>query len=150
VIADKFQQQTLALMTGLKFPTAAEKQQAQMLMQQIQRNSKCATTDTAATAATTRRADAGSSTPHRRSAAAATLASRCSAATGLEARRGEHIAGHAFRPATRRKVDVETDSTIASSLSEDMKGLEELLTALVSWINGTGGCASEALFRWRR
>ena len=155
VIADKFQQQTLALMTGLDFPTAAEKQQAQMLMQQIQQQ-QMAQQQPQMQPQPVQQQQGGPMPggppqppmagnpppgppppqgPPPPSPQQMEQLQRVLNAPSWE----DILAVMHSDPQREYKVDVETDSTIASSLSEDMKGLEEVLTALVNWINGSAG-----------
>jgi len=99
IIAEKFQPETLSTMTGLKFPSMEEKQQALMAQQQ------------------------GQEVPPE----------------VLKTPTWEEVI-QLLRDDKQRtfKVDIETDSTIAASVGEDMAGLREVLQGVVEVINGFG------------
>lgn len=92
IIAEKFQQETLMQMSGVKIPTAQEKQQAQAM---------------------------GQPPP--------------------ELPTWEEVIALMRDNAQRQyRIDIETDSTVASSLEGDMKGLQEVLGGITQLVQGLG------------
>lgn len=110
VIGENFSPETLGKMTGLQFPTAMQKQQAQLAMQAMQQNPQPAP-------------------PEKQQQ----LQQMMSMPTW------EDIMGVLRSDMAREyRVDIETDSTVAQSLQQDMAGLEEVLTAIVKFWQGVG------------
>jgi ribosome recycling factor len=109
VIADKFSQQTLATMTELQFPTAAEKAQLAASIQQAQMQPP---------------PQPGQPPPPPPPDPAL-----------LQVPTWEDILGTMRNNALRYfKVDVETDSTVAGTLDADMTGMSEVLKAVTQVI----------------
>ena len=105
IIANKFAPETLAAMTNLTYPTQAQKLMAQQQMQMRAQGS----------------AQAGQQPPPPDPATQAML----SAPTW------EDITGLMRKDMLRQfKVDVETDSTVAGSLNDDMAGMSQVVQAL--------------------
>lgn len=109
VIGENFDPQTLAQMTGLQFPTAMMKQQAQLQMQAPQQ-------------------------PGQPPAQPDPKVQQMLAMPTWE------DIMQVFRSDMQReyRVDVETDSTVAQSLQQDMDGIKEVLTSVVEVIQGFG------------
>jgi hypothetical protein len=106
VIGEHFSQQTLAQMTGLHFPTAAQKQQAMAAAQE---------------------------------AAATGQQSAPPDPAMMQSPTWEDIMAVLQSDMQREyRVDVETDSIIASTLQNDMAGLAEVLGGLVKFWQGAG------------
>lgn len=108
VIGEEFGYQTLAKMTGLNFPTALQKQQAQLAMSVMQQNPQAV--------------------PPEKAQQLQQMLSMPS---------WEDIMGVLKNDMEREyRIDIETDSTVAESLQQDMEGLKEVLTAVVELWNG--------------
>jgi len=107
VIAEKFSYQTMAKMTGLKFPTNMEKQQAQYQYQQHMQQIQVQAQQTGQ------------------------QPQQVPPPEILNTPSWEDIdAMLKNNPDREFRIDIETDSTIASTLSEDMQGLQEIMTGL--------------------
>lgn len=110
VIGENFDPQTLSQMTGLQFPTNAQKQMIQVQMQAMQQQP--------------------GQPPNPQ-------AQQMQQALSMPS--WEDIMGVLQSDMQREyRVDVETDSTVAQSLQQDMEGLREVYTALVELWNGAG------------
>lgn len=112
VIGEQFDPQTLAQMTGLNFPTQQQKMaiqlQAQAMQQQAQANSQAPP-------------------PPQLQAIQ----------NALQMPTWEEIMAVLRSDMQREyRVDVETDSTVAQSLQQDMAGLKEVLTSVVELFQG--------------
>lgn len=108
VIGENFDPQTLAQMTGLQFPTAEQKQMIQMQMQAMQQQQP---------------------PPPEMQAMQ----------NAITMPTWEDIMGVLKSDMQREyRVDIETDSTVAQTLAQDMQGLQEVLTGLVQFWEGVG------------
>lgn len=114
VMGEQFDPQTLSQMTGLKFPTQADKIKAQMQAQQLSAQQK----------PIDEKLQAMLMTPS-----------------------WEEIMQVLKSDLAREyRVDIETDSTVADTLANDMQGLREVLTGLTQFWQGAGpAVASGAL-----
>lgn len=113
VIGEHFDPQTLAQMTGLQFPTNAQKQEIQLTIQAFQQSGQQMTPEIQQKAEQAQQA--------------------------LSMPSWEDIMGVLRSDMQREyRVDVETDSTVAQSLSQDMEGLHEVLTSVVELFTGLG------------
>lgn len=111
VIGEHFSVETLGKMTGLNFPTAIQKQQAQLLAQQFQ----------------------GQQIPQEFQQKAQQVQQM------LQMPSWEEIKAVLANDMQREyRVDVETDSTVAESLTKDMEGMREVLTSVVEFWQGAG------------
>jgi len=109
IIAERFQPETLYAMTGLQFPDAQQKQQAMMQYQQQAQMAQ----------------QQGQQPPPPPQIA--------------NIPSWQEIIGVMRDDAMRTfKVDIETDSTVAAAMEDDMSGLQEAMTGLVGLINGFG------------
>lgn len=108
VIAEKFSIDTLAKMTGLKYPSAQEKAEAQVLLKQAQADS------------------AQQQNPQIQQLQ--DVISKPSWEEILQVMRND--------PAREFRIDIETDSTISATLNEDTVALKELLTGIVQFVDG--------------
>jgi hypothetical protein len=109
IIADRFQPETLMTMTGLQYPMEAQKQQATMQYQ-------LATAQARAT---------GQQPPPPPA-----VLSQPTWADIIACLRNDAM--RTF------KVDIETDSTVAASMEDDMAGLQQVIGGVVEVINGFG------------
>lgn len=115
VIGEQFQVETLAQMTGLNFPTAEQKAQATGLLHKLQAAQQ-----------------AGQQVPIDPQKVQAAQAM-------LSMPTWEDIKGVLASDISRQyRVDIETDSTVAETLQNDMQGLQEVLTGLTAFWNGVG------------
>ncbi|HYC01627.1 MAG TPA: hypothetical protein VEC57_21025 [Candidatus Limnocylindrales bacterium] len=117
VMCSKYDWQTFAEITGLQYPTAQEKQAAQMQLQQAQRTPPQVDPMT------------GQAMPPPPPDPAMLKAA--------ESPSWEEIS-EVMKSDRQRcyKVDIETDSTIAETLEMDMAGMQEALTAIMTFISG--------------
>lgn len=116
VIGENFDPKTLALMTGLQFPTALQKQQGQLMMQQAQLAQQ-----------------QGQQIPPEVAQKVQNLQQQ------LKLPSWEEIMAVLRSDIQREyRVDVETDSTVAQSLQQDMEGMREVITAIVEMVQGFG------------
>ena len=114
----KFSQQTLAQMTGLQFPTAQQKQQAQAMLQQIQMQAQ-------QQPQVPGQPPAQSPPPPPQILAAAQLPS------------WEEIMGLLTNDLQRNyRVDIETNSTVDAEATEDKANMGEFLNAIAQFMNG--------------
>lgn len=108
IIAERFQPETLMAMTGLQYPTAAQKAQAQQAIQAAQQQ------------------------PGMPQAAAPQVDPSI-----LQSPAWENIIGCLRNDAMRTfKVDIETDSTVALTIQDDMAGLHEVISGVVEIFQG--------------
>lgn len=108
VIGEHFSYETLSKMTGLQFPTALQKQELQLKAQAAQQTDQQIPPDVM---------QQGQQI--------------------LSMPTWEDIKGVLSNDMQREyRVDVETDSTVAESLTKDMDGLHEVLTSVVELFNG--------------
>jgi hypothetical protein len=115
VMGSKYDQATFAEITGLEYPTAQQKQQAQGQLKAMQQPQMDPATGQAAP-------------PPAPDPAMLKMA---------QAPSWEEIMAVIQNDAKRcYKVDIETDSTIAETLETDMAGLQEALTAVMNFISG--------------
>ncbi len=120
VIGENFEPQTLAQMTGLQFPTAQQKQMIQVQMQAMQAQAQQAQQ---------------SQQPGQPPAQPPPQLESMQRALSMPS--WEDIMGVLRSDMQREyRVDVETDSTVAQSLQQDMEGLKEVLTGLVEFWQG--------------
>lgn len=113
VIGENFDPQTLAQMTGLQFPTNVQKQQIQLQMQALQQQQQ---------------------QPGQPPQQPPPLQAMQNA---LKMPSWEDIMGVLQNDMQREfRVDVETDSTVAQSLQQDMEGLKEVMGGIVELWNG--------------
>lgn len=118
VIGEHFSQETLAQMTGLQFPTAVMKQQAQLQLQAAQ-------------------AQAVPQQPGQPPAAPPPPDPNVQKMLSMPT--WEDIMGVLRSDMQREyRVDIETDSTIAQSLQQDMEGLKEVVGGIVEFWQGVG------------
>lgn len=110
VIGENFSYQTLEKMTGLQFPTAMQKQQAQLQMQAMQQNPQAVPP------------------PMQQQ-----LQQMMSMPTWEDIM---HIMGSDMEREYR--IDIETDSTVAQSLQQDMEGMKEVISGIVEFWQGVG------------
>lgn len=116
VIGEHFDQQTLAQMTGLQFPTALQKQQAQLLLQAAQQVQQ-----------------QGQQIPQEAAQKIEFLQEQ------MKMPSWEDVLGVLQSDMQREyRVDVETDSTVAENLQQDMEGLREVVGGLVEFWQGAG------------
>lgn len=116
VIGENFSTQTLGAMTGLQFPTGLQKQQGQLQMQAAQ--------------------GAMQQNPQIGQQLAPKLQQLQQM---LSMPSWDDIMGVLKSDMQREfRVDIETDSTIAESLQQDMSGLQEVLTGIVNFWQGVG------------
>lgn len=115
VMGENFAPETLAKMTGLNFPTAQQKQAIQLQIQAGQQQLQ------------------GQPVPPE-------LQQKLQQAQqALSMPSWEDIMGVLRSDMQREyRVDVETDSTVAESLTKDMQGMKEVLTSVVEVIQGFG------------
>lgn len=117
VIGEQFDVQTLAQMTGLQFPTAEQKAMAKMALQQLQAQQQ------------------PGQPPMAPQGQPLMDPETAKAMAGLPS--WDEIKQVLMSDFAREyRVDVETDSTVAQTLSEDMTGLREVLTGLVQFWQG--------------
>jgi len=120
IIADKFSRQTLTAITGLNFPTNAEKQQAKEVLMQAQQMQQQAQQMAQMTGQKPPPID-----PQMMKKAQETL-QRVS---------WEDIESVLKSDMTRDyRIDVETDSTIQDELKQDQQARTELLTSMGQWL----------------
>ena len=113
----KFSQQTLAQMTGLQFPTAQQKQQAQAVLQQMQAQAQQPQMPG--------QPPAQPPAPPPQLIAAAQLPS------------WEEIMGLLANDLQRNyRIDVETNSTVDAEATEDKANMGEFLNAIAQFMNG--------------
>jgi len=124
VIGEHFSQATLAKMTGLQFPSAVMKQQVQLQMQaQLPPPGP-------------QQGPQGAPGPQ---AAPTPQGPPPEAAKMLAMPTWEDILAVLRSDMEREyRVDIETDSTIAQSLQQDMEGMKEVLTGIVEFWQGVG------------
>lgn len=117
VMSSKFDQETFAQMTGLEYPTAQEKQQAQMQLQQAQMAPP--------------QVDPASGQPMPPPEPDPAMVK------AVQSPSWEEIM-QVIQSDRQRcyKVDIETDSTIAETLETDMAGISEAMNALMGFISG--------------
>jgi hypothetical protein len=117
VMCSKYDWQTFAEITGLQYPTAQEKQAAQMQLQQAQMAPP--------------QVDPGTGQPMP------PPQPDPKAVKAAESPSWEEIS-EVMKSDRQRcyKVDIETDSTIAETLEMDMAGVQEALTAIMDFIKG--------------
>ncbi len=114
----KLSQQTIAQMTGLQFPTAQQKQQAQAVLQQIQMQAQ-------AQPQMPGQPPAPPQAPPPQIAAAAQLPS------------WDEIMGLLTNDLQRNyRIDVETNSTVDAEATEDKANMGEFLNAIAQFMNG--------------
>ena len=112
----KFSQQTLVQMTGLQFPTAQQKQQAQMVLQQMQTQQQPQMPG---------QPPAQPPAPPPQIVAAASLPS------------WDEILGLLANDLQRNyRIDVETNSTVDAEATEDKQNMGEFLNAVAQFMNG--------------
>ena len=117
----KFSQQTLSQMTGLQFPTAQQKQQAQMVLQQLQAQAQ----QMAQQPPMPGQPPAQPPAPPPQLLAAAQLPS------------WEEIMGLLANDLQRNyRIDVETNSTVDAEATEDKANMGEFLNAIAQFMNG--------------
>lgn len=117
VIGENFDVQTLAQMTGLQFPTAQQKQMVQLQMQAAQQMM----------------AQPGAQPPPE------VQQKMAEAQKMLAVPSWEDIKAVLSNDMQREyRVDVETDSTVAQSLQQDMEGIREVITAIIEFWQGVG------------
>lgn len=117
----KFSQQTLSQMTGLQFPTAQQKQQAQMVMQQLQAQAQ----QMAQQPSMPGQPPAQPPAPPPQVIAAAQLPS------------WEEIMGLLTNDLQRNyRIDIETNSTVDAEATEDKANMGEFLNAIAQFMNG--------------
>lgn len=117
----KFSQQTLAQMTGLQFPTAQQKQQAQMVLQQLQAQAQ----QMAQQPPMPGQPPAQPPAPPPQVMAAAQLPS------------WEEIMGLLTNDLQRNyRIDIETNSTVDAEATEDKQNMGEFLNAVAQFMNG--------------
>lgn len=116
VIGEHFSPQTLAQMTGLQFPTAIQKQQAQLLLQAAQQAQA-----------------QGQQIPPEAQQKIQYMQEQ------MKMPSWEDVMAVLKSDMQREyRVDVETDSTVAETLQQDMEGLRETLGGLVEFWTGVG------------
>jgi len=109
----KFSQQTLSQMTGLQFPTAQQKQQAQAMLQQLQMQAQQPQVPGQPPA------------PPPQILAAAQLPS------------WEEVMGLLANDLQRNyRIDIETNSTVDAEATEDKANMGEFLNAVAQFMNG--------------
>lgn len=114
VIGEHFDPQTLSQMTGLQFPTNQQKQEGMLLMQAAKQAQA-----------------SGQQLPPEMAQKAESLQKMMSMPSW------EDVMGVLRSDIQREyRVDVETDSTVAQSLQQDMQGLKEVLGGLVEFWQG--------------
>lgn len=117
----KFSQQTLSQMTGLQFPTAQQKQQAQMVLQQLQAQAQ----QMAQQPPMPGQPPAQPPAPPPQVVAAAQLPS------------WEEIMGLLTNDLQRNyRIDIETNSTVDAEATEDKANMGEFLNAIAQFMNG--------------
>ena len=117
VIGEHFDVATLSQMTGLKFPTAQQKQVVQLKMQAIQQQA----------------AAPGAQPPPQ------VQQQMQQAQQVLAMPTWEDIKAVLSNDMQREfRVDIETDSTVAQSLQQDMEGLREVIGGIVEFWAGVG------------
>ncbi len=122
VIGEHFDVQTLAQMTGLKFPTAQQKQMVQVQMQAVQARMQ---------------QPGPNGQPQQPPPAIMQQMQQAQQIMSLPS--WEDIKAVISNDMQREfRVDVETDSTVAQSLQQDMEGLREVLTGIVEFWQGVG------------
>ena len=116
VIAEKFEQQTLAQMTGLQFPTAEQQQQVQGQIQQAQQQYQMVALQAQ------QQGQQPPPPPQPPGDDIKTMLSMPNWESLIQILRNDAIRDF--------KVDVETDSTVAASIESDMQSLSQVVTAL--------------------
>ena len=117
----KFSQQTLSQMTGLQFPTAQQKQQAQMVLQQLQ--------------AQVQQMAQQPSMPGQPPAQPPAPPPQVMAAAQLPS--WEEIMGLLTNDLQRNyRIDIETNSTVDAEATEDKQNMGEFLNAIAQFMNG--------------
>jgi hypothetical protein len=123
VIGENFDPQTLAQMTGLQFPRAQDKQVLQLRMQAIQQRLQAP------------QAPGQPPAPPPPEV----MQQMAQAQHVMSLPTWEDIKAVISNDMQREyRVDVETDSTVAQSLQQDMEGLKEVLTGVVEFWQGVG------------
>jgi len=116
----KFSQQTLSQMTGLQFPTAQQKQQAQAMLQQLQMQ-----------------AQQQPQVPGQPPAQPPAPPPQILAAAQLPS--WEEIMGLLTNDLQRNyRIDIETNSTVDAEATEDKQNMGEFLNAVAQFMNGVG------------
>lgn len=115
VIADKFSPETLAKMTGLQFPTAQQKQEAQLMVQGVQQSGQ-------------------QQVPPQ----VQEMLSLPTWEDIIQVMRSD--------PQREYRVDIETDSTVASLLEDDVEGLQQVLTGIVQFVEGVAPAVQSGAF----
>ena len=114
----RFSQQTIAQMTGLQFPTAQQKQQAQAVLQQIQMQ-----------------AQAQPQAPGQPPVPPQAPPPQITAAAQLPS--WDEIMGLLMNDLQRNyRIDVETNSTVDAEATEDKANMGEFLNAIAQFMNG--------------
>jgi hypothetical protein len=114
----KFSQQTLSQMTGLQFPTAQQKQQAQAMLQQLQMQ-----------------AQQQPQVPGQPPAQPPAPPPQILAAAQLPS--WEEIMGLLTNDLQRNyRIDIETNSTVDAEATEDKQNMGEFLNAVAQFMNG--------------
>ena len=114
----RFSQQTIAQMTGLQFPTAQQKQQAQAVLQQIQMQ-----------------AQAQPQAPGQPPVPPQAPPPQITAAAQLPS--WDEIMGLLMNDLQRNyRIDVETNSTVDAEATEDKQNMGEFLNAIAQFMNG--------------
>lgn len=134
VIGQHFSQETLASMTGMQFPTAAQKQMIGLQMQAMQQQAQQPPPG----------APGQPPQPQQPGPPPAQLQSMQNA---MQMPSWDDIMGCLRADICREyRVDVETDSTVAEQLQNDMTGLKEVLTGIVGFWQGVApGVTSGAI-----
>lgn len=120
IIAENFSVETLQLMTGLEFPTAQQKQMAQMMMQQGQMQMQ-------------QMQQMQQQPPPQMQQQMAQAQELLSKPSWEEIK--EVMSNDLLR---QFKVDIETDSTVAEQMAEEKGAIVELMQGVVEYVNGIG------------
>lgn len=132
VIGEHFEPKTLEQMTGLKFPTAQEKQLMQLQLQGMQQQAQAAPQQQQGQPGQPQQ---GQPQPQPQQSPQALQQLQ----DALSMPSWEDIMSVLRSDIQREyRVDVETDSTVAQSLQQDTEGLREVLGGIVEFMNGIG------------
>lgn len=133
IAVTKLSPETISKMTGLKYPTAAEKAQAQQLAQQIQQQSMIMAQQQSPMGG-------GMAAPQQPQ-----LPPQIQQVLGSPT--WEDILALLKDDLTRDyRIDIETNSTVDADATEDKANMSEFMNALAQFMNGVGPMVQEGIF----
>lgn len=133
IIAEKFSPQTLSLMSGLNYPTMAQKQQAQMVVQSVQAQMMQAQmmlqgAPPEQVEPIQKRLEGQKQKAEQAMAEAQQVLEQPSWEELQEVMRSDLLRAY--------RIDIETDSTIEAELQDDQKNMVELLEGIMRFFQG--------------